>query len=81
MNPEEKKLLQEVHELSAENSRILHGIKRSHRWSIVFRVIYWVIIIGISIGAFYYIQPYIDAVIKAYNGVQTSISKVNSIVK
>ncbi len=81
MNPEEKELLQKVHDLSEENSRILHGIRRSHRWATIFRIFYWIIIIGVSVGAFYYIQPYIDSVMKAYKGIQTGINNVNSLVK
>jgi hypothetical protein len=81
MNPEEKELLQKVHELSQENSRILHGIRRSHRWSTIFRVVYWIIIIGASIAGYYYVQPYINAAINAYKGIQTGINNVNSLVK
>jgi len=81
MNPQDRDLLQKTYDLAKENNHILHGIRRSNRLSSVMRIIYWVAIIGISVGAFYYLQPYIDSVMKAYKGIQTGISNVNSLVK
>ncbi len=78
MNPEDKKLLQEVHDLSKENNKILHGIRRSNRWSSIFRAIYWIIIIGVSIGAFVFLQPYITSALKAYKDIQSGINSVKS---
>jgi len=60
MTPEEKSLLERTHKLAEENNTILHSIRRSARWSILFRVIYWVVILGLSVGALYTIQPYLN---------------------
>ena len=79
MNPNEKELLQKTYELSQENNKILRGIRRSNRWSGFFRVIYWVLIIGVSIGAFYFIQPYINAITKTYGSLQQNINDVKNI--
>lgn len=79
MNPNEKELLQKTYELSEENNKILRSIRRSNRLSSFFRIIYWVLIIGISIGAYYYIQPYVDAMIKSYRSVQDDINSVKSV--
>ncbi len=62
MTPEERSLLERTHHLVQENNEILHKMRRSHRLGLVLRIFYWVIIIGISFGAFYLIQPYIDAI-------------------
>ncbi len=62
MNPDEKKLLEETAELSRENNKILHQLRRSLVWGRIMHTLYWVIIIGASVGAFYFIQPYIDSV-------------------
>ena len=70
MNAEEKKLLEETNELAKENNHILKGIRSSNRWSMLFKFFYWMIIIGVSVGAFYYIQPYIDSLMKAYTSIQ-----------
>ncbi len=69
MNPEEKQLLQKTFELTEENNKILRHIKMQNRWAMIMRIAYWVLIIGASVGALYFIQPYIDSVMKAYSGV------------
>jgi len=82
MTPEERSLLEETHELAEENNKLLRAMKRSQRFASIMRVIYWVVIIGLSIGAYYYIQPYTDLLLKvagsnvtnfqnAYNSLQS----------
>jgi len=80
MNPNEKDLLEKTYELSQENNKILRGIRSSNRWSTFFHIFYWVIIIGVSIGAFYYIQPYMDKAVGIYKSVQGDLNSVKSVV-
>jgi len=80
MNPNEKELLEKTYSLAEENNNILKGIRRSNRWSLFFKIFYWVIIIGVAVGAFYFVQPYVDVVFKAYQSVQGDFGKVKSIV-
>ena len=70
MTPEERSLLERTHKLAEENNEILRGIRRSNRISVIFRVAYWVIILAISFGAFYFIQPYIESLTGAYGQIQ-----------
>ena len=79
MNPNERQLLQETHELAQENNKILKGIRRSNRWASFFRTLYWVLVIGISVGAFYYVQPYVDNLLKAYQIIQTELGSVKTL--
>jgi hypothetical protein len=60
MTPEEKALLVETRDLAQENYRILKGIQRSGRIGAFFKVLYWVLILGLSFGAYWLIQPYVD---------------------
>ncbi|MDP3962529.1 MAG: hypothetical protein Q8Q03_01535 [bacterium] len=60
MTPEERSLLERTHQLAEENNEILRSIKRRNRLGTALRVFYWAVIIGISFGAFYFIQPYLD---------------------
>ncbi len=62
MNPDEKKLLEETAELTRETSVLVKKIHRHVMMGSVLRVVYWIIIIGASLGAFWLIQPYIDSV-------------------
>lgn len=68
MQPEERELLQKMYALVEENNKILHKMRRSALLTSVFQIFYWVMILGLSFGAFYFIQPYINNVIGAYNG-------------
>jgi hypothetical protein len=80
MNPNEKELLEKTYEMSKENNHILRGIRSSNRWATIFKIFYWVIIIGVSVGAFYYIQPYIDIATKTYKSVQGDLGSVKSLI-
>ena len=60
MTPEEKQLFDQVANQVSENNEILRGIRKHQRMSTAFRVLYWLLIIGLSFGAFYFIQPYIN---------------------
>lgn len=79
MNPNEKELLEKTYELEKENNKMLRSIRNSGRWSLVFRIFYWLIIIGLSVGAFYFIQPYLQSLMDTYSNVQDSIGNINSL--
>ncbi|MEN9912909.1 MAG: hypothetical protein RLY66_317 [Candidatus Parcubacteria bacterium] len=70
MTPEERSLLERTHKLTEENNEILRSIRRATRFSLAFRIVYWVVIIVISFGAFYFIQPYMETMLGAYEQVQ-----------
>ncbi|MBP9782366.1 MAG: hypothetical protein KBC50_01380 [Candidatus Pacebacteria bacterium] len=52
--------LEEIYKLTLENNHILHGLRNRFRVATVFRVIYWLAIIGALGGAYYYVRPAID---------------------
>ncbi len=60
MSPEERSLLERVYKMTEENNQILHSIRRTARLGVIMRVLYWVVIIGLSVGALYFIQPYVN---------------------
>ena len=73
MSPEEKELLNRCVILAEENNKILRAMKRSLLWSRIMNAIYWILIIGISIGAFYFLQPYVDKLMETYGSVTTEL--------
>lgn len=81
MDPESKKLLEETLALARENNKMLHTIRRSMLWARVMSVLYWVVIIGIAFGTFYFIQPYIDQLSNIYGGAKNSLDSVDSILQ
>jgi hypothetical protein len=78
MTPEERELLNKSIEIAEENNKILRGIRRSARFSSILRAIYWLIILGTAFGAYYFVKPFIDPVIKSYNGMQQNIESVKN---
>ena len=68
MNPEERSLLERTYKLAQENNEILKAIRLSNRVSIALRIGYWVVIIGLSFGAIYFIQPYVNFLTSAVGG-------------
>lgn len=60
MDSDDKKIIRENLELARENQTMLKKMRRGQFIGNVARIFYWVIIIGASFGAYYFIQPYID---------------------
>jgi hypothetical protein len=77
MDPEVKKLLEENLKLSKENNIMLLKIRSVQRWAQITRIFYWFIIIGITIGAFYFIKPYLGNLLNIYTGGVSGISNVD----
>jgi len=59
-------MVEESLELSRENNKMLHSMRNSLRWSRVFRIFYWTIIIGSMLGAYYYLQPFLKVISTQY---------------
>ena len=60
MTPEEKSLLMRAVALSEDNNKILQSLRNQMRIAAGMRILYWVVIIAVSYGAFYFIQPYVS---------------------
>lgn len=67
MSPEERELLNKSVSLAEDSNKILRAMRRSQRWASIVRIIYWALIIGSAIGAYYLFQPYIDQIKNVYS--------------
>ena len=77
MTPEERSMLERALALAEENNGILQSIRRTNRLALLARVLYWVVILGFSVGAYYFIQPYVTNLFDLYgsmSGLNTSSS-------
>lgn len=81
MSPDEKEMLKKTLELSQENNKMLHAIRRGLFWGRVVRIIYWVVLIGVAIGLFYYLEPYIDSAIDAYGNVKSDLQSFGDLLR
>ncbi len=77
MDTEDKRRLVRALELSEENNKILKKMLRTMRWARLVRIVYWLVIIGVSVGALYFFQPYIDQLREVYGGIKGTVDSVN----
>ena len=68
MNEQERKTLEEVAALSRENNAMLHKLLGAQRLATLWKVVYWLVVVGAMIIAYFALQPYLTALIKIYSG-------------
>ena len=73
MDSESKKLLKDTFALAEDNNSILRSMRRSQRISSIFRFIYWAVIIGSFVGAYYFIEPYLNQLMDVYGDAKSTI--------
>ncbi len=77
MSPEERELLNKSVALAEENNSMLRSMRRGQRWANIVRAVYWIVIIGTAVGAFYFLQPYFDEVMRMYTTVSREFKNLN----
>lgn len=60
--------MQKLLQLTEENNKLLRKMHRAQQWASVFRAIYWIVIIGLIAGSFYFIQPFLSQTLSVYQG-------------
>ena len=77
MDSEDKQIIRENLKITKENNKMLRKMRRSLWIGNVTRILYWVIIIGASLGAYYYLQPYIDSAKETLGQIQSGVGAVS----
>ena len=49
--------LEDVYELTVENNKMLRSMRKQQHIANAFRFVYWLIILGVLGGAYYYVSP------------------------
>lgn len=80
MTPEEKKLLEEIHEVVLENNAILKKLRSISRLSTIWKIVYWTIIIGLTIWSYSLVQPYINQLFDVYAGFSGDANSVKNAI-
>ncbi len=78
MDPESKKLLEETFELAQENNKMLHKVRRVQKWATFWSGLKVFIIVGVALGLFYFLEPYINKIVDLYNSVSNTAQSVKS---
>jgi hypothetical protein len=81
MDPEQEKKLEKALSLAKENNAILKKLKRSLFWGRLLRFLYLVIILGISFGAYYFIQPYLESLLGTYSNLLEAGNSLPNLLK
>ena len=77
MSDEEiKKLLKQNIEISSESLKLLKKLNKARIMDNVYWAVKWAVIIGISFGAYYYIEPYFNKYIETIKKL-APLSKAN----
>jgi hypothetical protein len=63
--------LDEIKEMMVENNKMIRRLHNAYRISYAVSIIKWVIIIGFTLGTFYYIQPYLENILKLYGSINS----------
>ena len=79
MSPDLEAEIAQIKRTVNENNKILKSIQSTHRWSMIIGVLKWVIYLGILIGAYSIIKPYLDQVISTYASIQESAGVMSDI--
>ena len=75
MTPEERQMLAQTLQVVEENNKMLHRMRRIQKLASFMSFLRWVVIIGVSIGAFYFLQPYVE---RMQNFMQSTNNTFNS---
>ena len=74
-----KVLLRENIELSKESLKILKKINRGRIFGSIFSALKWTLIIGISFGTFYYIEPFFSQYLDTIKGLTSGVENMGEI--
>jgi len=81
MTPEERQLLIQTNRLVEENHAMLRKMRRAALWTRAWHLLYWLIIVGISVGAYFYVQPYVEKLQDIYGGIAGDVDAVQSVAE
>jgi len=86
MEQEEREILEKTLKTAEENNKMLHRVRGVQKRQALWTVLKFLVIFGVAVGAFYYIEPYLEKVVNVFNsisGVKQSVdtSSVGEMLK
>jgi hypothetical protein len=74
--------LGELQEMLEENQRMVKVLYTKAKWATALSAVKWILIIGVTIGSFYYIQPLIEKFMVVFDSISgNSTTGLSSIFK
>lgn len=80
MVEENNKLLKENLELTRQNQKKIGKIQAHIRRTMVGKIMYWILIIAVTVGAIYLSKPYINNAINTYDGFRENVGRSSEII-
>ncbi len=59
--------IEKLEGLTKENNKILRKLRNHMRVGAVMRLLYWCVIVGSMVGAYYYLQPFVQPLMDTYD--------------
>ena len=81
MVEENNELLKKLVKVSGENHKRIRKIRANMRSSFVARIVYWILIILVTAGAFYAIKPTVDRLLEQYNIISEQVNEANNYIQ
>jgi hypothetical protein len=78
MDPESKKMIEETFYFAQENNKILRKIRSVQKWDIFWSLLKWFVVIGIALGSFYYLEPYVNKIMNFYGSISGTSQSAGS---
>lgn len=73
--------LEEVYHLVKENNNILRSLRRRENVATVFRIIYWLVILGALGGVYYFVNPFVSGVVNKKENAEKSLQQFDQLKK
>lgn len=70
-----EKQIKELRVLAEDNHKILKKLHKALVFERVKTIVYWVLIVGIAIGAFVFLQPYVDSALDVIQSVREGVEQ------
>ncbi len=80
MDQELKDKMDKILALVEENNAIIHKVHKSQKTAQMLKAIYWVIVIMVAAGGFYFIQPYLKTLGGLYGGFDSASSTIQQLI-
>ncbi len=80
MDTEEKQMLEETLALVKENNEMLKKVRGIQKWNLFFKIFYWILIVGVSVGTFYFLQPFVEQLQNTVKETNSSFQKLKDLV-
>ncbi len=69
-------LLREIHKLAKENNTMLHKLERNAKRARFWKTLRIAFILALLLGAYYFVQPFVDNLTSAYASIQNSFQEL-----